>query len=43
MPWSMLADPTGWAPRWAGGCGLVMVALVSLVGEAGSAILLPGP
>lgn len=38
----MPADPTGWAPKWAAGSGLVMVALVSLLGEADSAILLPG-
>lgn len=31
------------APRWVGGCGVVLVALVSLGGEAGCATLLPGP
>lgn len=38
----MPVDPTGWALRWAAGFGLVMVALVSLLGETDSAILLPG-
>lgn len=38
----MPTDPTGWAPKWAAGFGLVMVALASPLGEADSAILLPG-
>lgn len=37
----MPADLIGWAPKWAAGTGLVMVALVSPLCEADSAILLP--
>lgn len=35
----MPPDSTGWAAKWAGGSGLVTVALVSPLGD--TAILLP--